>query len=235
MNLRLLTISLIFGCFILWFEPIDKTEYQDLRTILTIDVTRTLSNPLILRDTSPSIGDNINGPSVIKVPSWIEKPLGKYYMYFAHHRGKFIRLAYAENLAGPWTVYEPGVLHLDEVPTITRHIASPDVHVDKEKKVIQMYFHGPVKKVKGQKTLIATSKDGISFSSGSEILGRSYFRVFKLEEFFYAIDGHGFLNRSRNSDSGWSQREKKCCNTSFCGSVKKRFSLSFLHQKKGCT
>ena len=30
---------------------------------------------------------NINGPSVISVPDWVENPLGKYYLYFAHHRG----------------------------------------------------------------------------------------------------------------------------------------------------
>lgn len=35
-----------------------------------------------------------------QVPSWVPKPLGKYYLYFAHHRGSYIRLAYADNIAG---------------------------------------------------------------------------------------------------------------------------------------
>ena len=30
---------------------------------------------------------NINGPSLVRVPEWVEDPLGKYYLYFAHHRG----------------------------------------------------------------------------------------------------------------------------------------------------
>ena len=36
-------------------------------------------------------GNNINGASLIKVPDWIENPLGKYYLYFSHHNGKYIR------------------------------------------------------------------------------------------------------------------------------------------------
>ena len=55
---------------------------------------------------------NINGPSVIRVPDWVERPLGRFYMYFAHHKGSYIRLAVADTLTGPWTVYDPGVLQL---------------------------------------------------------------------------------------------------------------------------
>jgi hypothetical protein len=56
---------------------------------------------------------NVNGPSLIRVPAWVENRLGGYYLYFAHHKGEFIRMAYADRLAGPWTVYSPGVLDLD--------------------------------------------------------------------------------------------------------------------------
>ena len=38
-------------------------------------------------------GKNINGPSLIKAPDWLENKLGKYYLYFGHHAGKYIRLA----------------------------------------------------------------------------------------------------------------------------------------------
>ncbi len=57
---------------------------------------------------------NINGPSLIRVPSWIKDPLGKYYLYFAHHKGEYIRMAYADDLAGPWKIYGPGTLQLEE-------------------------------------------------------------------------------------------------------------------------
>ena len=56
----------------------------------------------------PTVGHDINGPSLILAPQWLEKPLGKYYLYFAGHRGTRIRLAYADNLTGPWKVVETG-------------------------------------------------------------------------------------------------------------------------------
>ena len=37
----------------------------------------------------------------------------RYYLYFAHHKGSYIRLAYGDAVAGPWTVFEPGVLSLE--------------------------------------------------------------------------------------------------------------------------
>ena len=57
--------------------------------------------------TSPSfnpmddrIGTNINGPSLIRVPAQVwPQPLGRYYLYFSHHKGAFIRLAYADDLS----------------------------------------------------------------------------------------------------------------------------------------
>ena len=39
-------------------------------------------------------GGNVNGPTVIRVPSWVDRPLGRYFMYFANHMGDSIRLAY---------------------------------------------------------------------------------------------------------------------------------------------
>ena len=74
--------------------------------------TRFLQNPLITVDSSPSLGGNVNGPTVIRVPDWVERPLGRYYMYFANHVGAFIRLAYADDITGPWRIHEPGVLHV---------------------------------------------------------------------------------------------------------------------------
>lgn len=59
------------------------------------------SNPIIRPEMDRSIGGNINGPSLIRAPYWLPNRLGKYYLYFAHHRGTYIRLAYADHLAGP--------------------------------------------------------------------------------------------------------------------------------------
>src|ERR1035437_7768516 len=70
-----------------------------------ISQARLPQNPILTSASSNTIGTNINGPSLIRVPVWVEKPLGRYYLYFAHHAGKFIRLAYANQLSGPWTVY----------------------------------------------------------------------------------------------------------------------------------
>jgi hypothetical protein len=116
---------------------------------------RFATNPLISVASDASLGGNVNGPTVIRVPAWVERPLGRYYMYFANHMGETIRLAYADDLAGPWTVHEPGVLHVRETaffrplpdPEGPRadfytHIASPEILVDDANRRLIMWFHG---------------------------------------------------------------------------------------------
>ena len=49
-------------------------------------VQRLLDGPIIYADLHPSIGRNIQGPSMIRAPDWIESRLGDYYLYFADHR-----------------------------------------------------------------------------------------------------------------------------------------------------
>ncbi len=175
--------------------------------VKSIAVKRSEYNPLITFDSSPTLGNNINGPSVIRVPAWLPRPLGKYYMYFAHHGGKYIRLAYADSLEGPWKIHEPGTLKLEQATAFTAHIASPDVHVDDEKKVIRMYFHGPTRSGKGQCSGVALSEDGLHFKPSEEILGRFYFRVFQKGEYYYALDGggQGRLLRSRDPLKGFEE------------------------------
>jgi hypothetical protein len=84
------------------------------QTILTIKVKRLKNNPIIKPGMDARMGSNINGPSLIRVPDWVENPLGRYYLYFANHKGGYIRLAYADQPEGPWTVHEPGCLQLEE-------------------------------------------------------------------------------------------------------------------------
>jgi len=148
-------------------------------------------NPIITPRTHHGIGENINGPSLIRAPRWLSAARGRYYLYFAHHHGETIRLACADDLCGPWEVYEPGVLHVDETEC-TGHVASPDIHVDDA--LIRMYFHGPTDA--GQKTFVATSTDGLHFTPRPDVLGGAYFRVFEWAGAWYALARDGCIYRA---------------------------------------
>lgn len=165
-------------------------------------------NPILTPKSSGSLGDNLNGPSLIRVPDWIEHPLGKYYLYFAHHEGTFIRLAYADRLTGPWKVHEPGALKLSEAPACVDHIASPDLHVDAPRNELRMYYHCPTNPAdpeNSQRTFVATSKDGVHFAAGSTPLGPYYFRVFDWGGYHYAVARAGLFLRSRDGTSAFEQ------------------------------
>ena len=147
-------------------------------------------------------GANINGPSLVRVPPWVRRPLGRYYLYFAHHAGHYLRMAWADRLTGPWTVLpEPGVLHMDQGPGI-QHIASPDVHVDAGERRLRMYFHQPTEGA-GQRSFAALSEDGLRWQVRPIDLGPSYFRVFSHGGWYYAYamrpsPGGGMFLRSRD-------------------------------------
>lgn len=79
-----------------------------------MQITRLLNRPIIGPDLHTSLGVNIQGPSLIHVPDWVANRLGRYYLYFADHKGSYIRLAYADDITGPWRVHVPGALHLDD-------------------------------------------------------------------------------------------------------------------------
>lgn len=118
-------------------------------------VIRFATNPLVTIKSSPSLGTNVNGPTVIRVPSWVSRPLGRYYMYFANHMGERIFLAYADRITGPWTIHEPGVLHVRDtamfrpqpdpkqtLDAFYTHIASPEILIDDDRRRFVMWFHG---------------------------------------------------------------------------------------------
>jgi len=174
--------------------------------------TRLGGNPILHRDSSPGVGSNLNGPSLILAPAWVERPLGRYYLYFAHHRGTFIRLATAERLQGPWRVHQPGTLRLAEshFPTEGRrpHIASPDVHVDARSGTVRMYYHGLDTATRKQHTRVAVSRDGVRFEALPEILGRPYFRVFFHDGWWYALAMPGILYRSADGLTGFERGPK---------------------------
>ncbi len=72
-----------------------------------MEVTRLVDGPIVSPQTHHSIGHNIQGPSLIKVPDWVATPLGRYYLYFADHKGSYIRLAYADEITGRGTFIRP--------------------------------------------------------------------------------------------------------------------------------
>lgn len=183
---------------------------------------RLIDAPIVSPESDPSIGVNIQGPSPIRVPDWIDEPLGRYYLYFADHKGSYIRLAYANKIEGPWKIHVPGSLHLrdshfptappqpnEEVPTSssmelphsshkefsTPHIASPDVHVDNKNRRIVMYFHG-LESYGRQLSRVATSKNGFDFETYPETIGPTYLRAFTYENELYAMTmpGQFFLS-----------------------------------------
>jgi hypothetical protein len=134
---------------------------------------------------------NINGPSVVKVPSWVQPRLGEYYMYFANHDGEFIRLAYADSPLGPWTVHGVPALRNRAAFTAGSHIASPDVHVDEDARQILMSYHGGAR----HSTSWATSADGLVFSPNVDrTFGKSYLRMLP----YTAIPGFGWIGVTRD-------------------------------------
>lgn len=184
-----------------------------LERLLDVSIDRFDENPLITADPEQPQGDNVNGPSVIRCPDWVEEPLGRYYLYFAHHQGESIRLAYAEDLRGPWTVHPTGVLHLDDTQ-FDDHIASPDVQVDHAEGRLRLYFHGccgPFRHDSGdleQATDVAVSTDGLTFTPRSEILGTSYFEVWEYGDRYYALANDGHLYRGDDPLKPFDRRQR---------------------------
>jgi hypothetical protein len=148
------------------------------------------NSPVITPSLSARIGENINGPSVVEAPDWLPDRRGRYYLYFASHGGQFIRLAVADAIAGPYRIYEPGVLHIRDTP-FRSHIASPDVHVDHDRRCLWMHYHGhPIPGSPwSQPTCYAESRDGLTFRSDALPVGPSYLRTFRLGALHYGLAG----------------------------------------------
>ncbi len=182
---------------------------------MRVHVARLKGNPIIRPEMDARMGGNINGPSLIRAPEWLPGRLGRYYLYFAHHQGDYIRLAYADALEGPWRIYEPGTLTLEQ-SMFRGHVASPDVHVDGEARQIRMYYHGgatPGQAIPqgekgqgaayGQLSGVALSQDGIHFRTLDTVVASSYPRAFWLRGYWYVLSMPGLLFRSRDGLTGF--------------------------------
>ena len=193
--------------------------------------TRLASEPIIRPHMDAHMGDNINGPSLIRAPAWLADTeagrLGEYYLYFADHKGRYIRLAYADQLAGPWHTYEPGTLQLEQshFPTaadqfapelaelaakgwVYPHVASPDAQVDDAAGQVRLYYHGQLTDGR-QVSRVALSDDGVHFEARDEILSTSYLRMIRLDDVaesgWYGMSMPGILYRS---DDGLTEFEQ---------------------------
>jgi len=163
------------------------------------------SNPIIYPNMDDQMEDNINGPSLIRVPEWIPNPLGKYYLYFAHHQGTYIRLAFADQLEGPWRLHRPGVLDLAD-SFFDSHIASPDVYALDDSHEIRLYYHGCcLPRPPRQATRLATSQNGLNFTAYQDILGSSYWRAFRWREYWYTLEMPGTFRRSMTGVSDFEE------------------------------
>ena len=173
------------------------------------------------------MGDNINGPSLIRTPEWLPNRLGEFYLYFADHKGSYIRLGVADHLLGPWRTHEPGALQLSQTAFpksdgefdpglgparkkghVYPHIASPDAVVDNDAQLIRLYFQGQLYDGR-QVSRVATSSDGINFQASEEILSTSYLRMIRLDDVdqpgWYGMSMPGILYRSEDGLCGFEQ------------------------------
>ena len=143
--MRMIVVSLSL-CLAILFGAGSKAQVKAIRLA---------QNPLVTVASSPSLGGNVNGPAVIRVPDWVERPLGRYYMYFANHMGTFVRLAYADSIEGPWKIHEPGVLDVrdtaffrpqpdprETLADFYTHVASPEILIDPARRRVVMWVHG---------------------------------------------------------------------------------------------
>ena len=184
-----------------------------------VELERIGDGPIVHQAMSPNLDDNINGPSLIRVPDGTPGALGRYYLYFAHHKGQFIRLAYASQVEGPWHIPEPGVLPLDQTPfTQTKpeepqpawavalgtdglypHLASPDVRILSDGS-FEMFVHG-LAASGDQVSYRAVSTDGLDWQVIGQPIAETYMRVFDWQGITYAMARCSRL--MRRAEHGW--------------------------------
>jgi hypothetical protein len=185
-------------------------------------------NAVTFNQNGTTEGQKTNGPSLMKIPDWIAPadradPNAVYYLYFAHHQGNYIRMAWSVDLEGPYHLYNVGTgvpldergvlsldpndeLHIGNGIIIWKHIASPDVHIDELNQRIIMYFHSPNNGGGGQRSFVATSPFGLDFNGRVEpvAFGNSYFRVFSAYGDLYAISNGAKMYKALDANNPWT-------------------------------
>ena len=116
-------------------------------------------------------------------------PSANFYLYYAAHRGRCIKMAWASHLEGPWHDYNNpsfaygcGVMPLPERRRKGRggrgtfgwdHVSAPHVLFNSKHQRFVMFFHGRHGGSGGHNSFIASSSDGINFSGIYDIANRS--------------------------------------------------------------
>ena len=191
------------------FQDSHPSAARELSDIQTCKLKRFDGNPLISNSSfgkaAASEGANINFPSILVVPSWLPERRSAFYLYFGHHSGEYIRLALADRVEGPWRLHHGAhVLSLSDAKGCDKHVDSPSVHVDEQRRRLLLLFHCVVPG-RGQLTFVAASTNGLRFTMESkQPVGPFYMRPFWWRHALYAVgkdkknggvllraDGHG--------------------------------------------
>mmetsp|Transcript_2273 Transcript_2273/g.6624 ORF Transcript_2273/g.6624 Transcript_2273/m.6624 type:complete len:523 (+) Transcript_2273:93-1661(+) len=127
----------------------------------------------------PSVVE-IGSSSALQNANQKADPKANFYLYYASHRGKCIKMAWAQFLEGPWRDYNNptfaygcGVMPLPERRKRGRgrrgtlgwdHVSAPHVLFNAKHRRFVMFFHGRHGGRGGHSSFIASSHDGIGFS-----------------------------------------------------------------------
>jgi hypothetical protein len=124
-------------------------------------------------------------PTVFRAADHLERPLGRYYLYYApHSQPGGLCVAFADDLSGQWREHPANPLIAGSWPPNhdVEHVSSPHALWREDLGEIWLYYHGD-----NDTTRWATSKDGLHFEYGGEAIhapplgmdGASYARVFQ--------------------------------------------------------
>jgi hypothetical protein len=208
-------------------------------------IVRCLKNPIIWPN-MPGLrwgkGNNINGPTLIRVPAWVKNPLGKYYLYFGHHNGQYIRLAYADSPMGPFRISKEQILHIKNLPLKCSHVASPEIYIDDHSQILRIYYHSNVRGTgiysdQVQMSFSAFSSDGIHFKPSPIPLAPFYLRVFRYRDYFYGLakneNKNGIFIRSRDGISEFERGAEFIPKFRHCALYRKDSVLYVLFTRAG--
>lgn len=174
------------GMFVCENQPAHSLRMVECRHLPSFRYQGVVLDPAGLRY-SPH--PDIIHPSVIATGLGWEKPMAKYYMYYAPHDAPGgICLALADHPEGPWREYphNPVIGHEWSPHYQVSHVCSPHAIWNPDEGRLFLYFHG-----ENDTSRYSISRDGVHFeyggiavttqSFGPDLTEASYARVFRLQ------------------------------------------------------